>query len=103
VDAFSVTEVGVVNSTTETIISAVDLKYFPNPFSHQINISLDSKTPFQRGILDIFNAQGQKIESQQFTQPQELLTTGSEWVPGIYFLRLSLDGKVLAESKVIKS
>lgn len=102
VDAFSVTETAVVNDIQDAFTARAELKVFPNPFSNGANISIGLPESFETAQLDIFNAQGQKLVSRTITQTSEELNVGQNWAPGIYFLRLIIDGKIAGESKMIR-
>ncbi|KAA3641225.1 MAG: choice-of-anchor B family protein [Bacteroidetes bacterium] len=103
VDAFSVTEVGVVNSSNEPVIADIELKLFPNPFSEHLNIVIELEEPFNYGVIEIFNAVGQKMDQLKFSGEANQFQLGETLVPGIYFTRVSVDGNILEEKRVVKT
>ncbi len=103
VDAFSVTEVGVINSSDEPLAAQLGLQLFPNPFSEFVNVSIDFEESFNYGVLEIFNAMGQKMEHLKFSGVEMNFQLGANWVPGIYFTRVSIDGNILAEKRMVKT
>lgn len=103
VDAFVITEVGVINAADEPEGIVFDLELFPNPFTDFININLEINEPYNNGVMEIFNVMGQKIEQVKFTGAERNFQLGETWVTGIYFARVSIDGKILSENRVVKT
>lgn len=66
------------------------LKYHPNPTSNAINIELGQR--FEKISVKITNMLGKVLESQDVGQREQLTVTLPE-MPGVYFVRLSLDGR----------
>jgi len=75
---------------------------FPNPARHKVSFALDAP---QAGVvhLDIFNLNGEKIaDISQTCQPgaANLVWNCTAVAPGVYFVRLRMEGNVLAKTKV---
>jgi hypothetical protein len=88
---------------------AMQLNAFPNPFAGQLTLQLSLK---QRGRLtcEFYNIKGQKVRSladAQYASGEHLLiwdgcdNSGNKLSSGIYFMRMHLDGKLIATRKMV--
>ncbi len=81
-----------VRELDERVLPRFKLKQnYPNPFNPVT--SIDFSIPFgKRGLLSIFNINGQLIESHRFDEGcHRFFWDGSTYASGIYFYKLSLD------------
>ncbi|MEP6646111.1 MAG: T9SS type A sorting domain-containing protein [Saprospiraceae bacterium] len=74
---------------------------FPNPFSSEITISLDNE--IQNGMLSIFNNIGQEVKHVSNLSGHTFSLDRGDLTAGLYFLRLTNNGKVLMMNKVLIS
>ncbi len=96
------------SNTVELLRSATDafamIDVFPNPFTDQLSIRFGEVFP-EGGELDIYDIAGRQIHQEILAASTTELLTLREQVaslkPGIYFIRLSYEGKTRT-AKVIK-
>jgi hypothetical protein len=75
-------------SITETQDRNLSLEIFPNPATNEITIY---GLRFTIEKIEVFNAMGQRIFSQQLTaksQQQEIKINTAQWSNGIYFVKV---------------
>jgi len=77
-----------------------DLIIYPNPSRDIINITFEPQSGI--GVIEIYNLNGQKIESLHTQKGQSSLTWNAEHLPhGIYFVKLLTDNTVRAVRKIV--
>lgn len=103
VDAFSITEVGEVVNSVNSIDEDWELSLSPNPFTESINISFSTELSFEKANIEVYNGQGQIIRTLNINQQQTHLSFGQELPSGIYFIKFVVDGKVISGEKIVKS
>lgn len=96
---------------------STELQIVPNPASSQVNIVMPkqiheqlnthgvsfSHTQYQyKGVLEVFNLQGQMMHSAQVHQADTHNLDISHWPKGLYGLRLIVKGRKVAVGKLIK-
>ena len=88
------------SSTTSTdMISSNELKLFPNPVNNSLNIQLEEVAAYSLEVTDL---NGRKIYSSKLTgQNFELNTT--EWLSGIYIIKLTNEKGQIYFNKVVKA
>lgn len=101
IDKVLVVEEEVVNTGEAGLEQAAELNAFPNPFRHQLTVGYRLPAPAQTAQLQLFNVYGQLVQQQPLGDPTGQINIGQELSPGIYFLRLTANGKVLKTQKVI--
>jgi len=74
------------------------LKVYPNPASTIINVELGIKN--ETATVSIENMLGQIVSMQQTTQQLNQIDI-SVFVPGVYFVKLSVDGKMYVQKVII--
>lgn len=88
---------------------AVQLRTFPNPFTEQLTLLFNTK---QQGRIscEFYNVKGQKVRSltdMHYSSGDHMLiwdgcdNGGNKLGSGIYFMRMQLDGKVVATRKMV--
>lgn len=75
------------------------LKAFPNPFSNEININVDSEEEYQIVVLD---AQGRVISDTNMSSSNNVRLATDAWPEGLYIARYLQNGEVVGSQKVIK-
>ncbi len=75
----------------EIKIDESQLKVFPNPTSHIINIELDTESS---GTVDIYNIYGQFIMNARFESKEKLQINVSELPCGLFFLKLTTSSDI---------
>ena len=87
-----------------TISNSV-VKVFPNPYMEKINVSFDSKEAGATQIL-LCNASGTIVKklNQQAVAGSNTFTINnlSQQSAGVYFLNVSVNGKVVESKKIMK-
>ena len=68
-----------------------DLLIYPNPFSDQFHITVESEST-ERIDLRIFNVTGQLVISEKGIAPNTEIQTGSNLANGFYFLEVTQAG-----------
>ncbi|MEI6854052.1 MAG: T9SS type A sorting domain-containing protein [Bacteroidota bacterium] len=71
----------------------------PNPFSQSTLISF-GKT-YSSLALEVFNLQGQMLEREEYRNCYEIVFQRNQLSPGMYFIKLTLDGKIVETRKEI--
>jgi len=79
------------------------LLVFPNPTSADVTISYDYGTDaFSERSISVFDAMGRR---KTFTVPQGVQgnwnVNTSDWMPGIYVIRMEADGKALQTQRMV--
>lgn len=90
-------EVGITSTVGVNEIISSDFSLIPNPTSGQLTISLEEAST---GVLSIRNYLGQLVMKEEFNNTQEL-DVSLDGSPGIYFLQVESDGKIITK-KVVK-
>jgi hypothetical protein len=98
-----------VSTSDELSPVAIQLSTFPNPFTEQLTLLFNIK---QQGRLncEFYNVKGQKVRSladTHYSSGDHMLiwdgcdNSGNRLSSGIYFMRMQIDGKVVATRKMI--
>lgn len=72
---------------------------FPNPFSYQTVLKITDQ--IDNGTLHMYNSKGQTAREIKNVRGAEIIFRRDNLPPGLYFLRLTESGKVIAEEKMI--
>ena len=88
-------------STTsiKSISENTSLNIFPNPFTSETTLKTDFN--LKDATLTIYNALGQEVNNIKNISGQEIKLSRDNLVSGIYFIRLTLDNKVIATDKLV--
>ena len=88
-----------------TLLQNTDVTLSPNPFTTSFNINYTGKENGNISV-EIFNLNGQQITHLNQTvhagQNNILMTGGNKMNRGVYFLKVSQDGKTITTGKIIK-
>jgi len=98
IDDFKVREANTVIVGINEAINENGLEILGNPFSESFGLQISKNT--QTGIVDIYNANGQLIQSEEFFSNQRY-QLGGGWGSGIYYIHLLANSK-REISKVVK-
>ena len=101
------TNFGCLNSTCQTVvITSINEIYleaivniFPNPFSTQITLHADIN--FKDATLIIYNLYGQQVKQIINISGQTITLQRDNLPSGLYFIRLTQDGKIIATDKLV--
>lgn len=98
VDAFEVT--GEPLSSTPLVEANIfNIKTFPNPFTNILRVDFELDTD---GVLNVYNALGQKIEQINISATQNFVELGNNLTKGIYFVEIETEGQVSKSIRVVK-
>ena len=94
-----IVEAGSMNESTNTD----NLHITPNPATDHVNIVADAGLFGKRGVIDLFDATGKRMHSEQVNnfaalQPMDL---SAEWKEGLYLVMVRVEGQVLRSSRVV--
>ena len=86
---------------TQNLNEAVKVAYLPNPFTDfcQVNYTLTNNEPAN---IQITNALGQIVETQQIEAKEGSITIGKNLTAGIYFLQIEQNGRYTSPQKIVK-
>jgi hypothetical protein len=77
----------------------VDIQVFPNPTENLVNLVFDNS--FNRAKVEIYNYLGELVLYKELSENVSTIDV-SNFSTGVYFLRISLDGNLQKELKLIK-
>lgn len=97
---FSVADENAALAIEETDIAGV-LEFYPNPVSDKINFRLPDNTAFEYGQVEVYNLQGQIINTVNLTETQTLDV--SSYNEGVYFIRVANSQEVFVGKFVKQS
>ncbi len=101
-DLFQVTDSGAIETSGKSLNENVaELKAFPNPFTHQLNIRVEGLASPTAQLI-VLNTLGQTVYQTEVTKNHTLLNIGEELSNGVYFIRLLENGKETNTLRVIK-
>jgi hypothetical protein len=84
----------------EDFDKSADIKVYPNPADYYINIDMGSTT-LDKYRFELFDVTGKLMMSGNITDKITKLDLGS-YATDVYFIRLSLDNKLIKSFKVQK-
>jgi len=85
------------NKPALTSDAIIGVQVSPNPSSHEFTLSISSTTP---SVIRVINVQG-KLLSTHITS-SSTVKFGTELKPGVYFLQVMQNNKVIYNQKIIK-
>ncbi len=74
---------------------------YPNPSAGDFMVEIRGDNPVG-GKIEVFNAIGAKVVEKEIMPGEKQVRFNEDLVPGLYFVRTSLDGKSTAERLIIK-
>lgn len=91
--------------TCESILSSTEakktsFKFFPNPTYDYINLNVNMK--FENSNLSIFDVSG-KIVLESYLDKSNANINVNALLPGIYFVIISKDGKIITQERIVKN
>ncbi len=93
------TTVFVIPASIQDFYSNKSLSISPNPFSSQT--SLQSDNFLQNATLTLYNSFGQEVKQIAIINSQSTIINRENLPSGLYFIRLTEDGKILAADKLV--
>ena len=89
----------VIVDAQELAVAPPRLTIFPSPAQDWANVQLDGLVSVQTVELRVYNALGQELLRQPFSQAPQLYSFQvADWQPGVYFLTVWVDGERLVQS-----
>ncbi len=87
---------------TTTTGEPIRFSVSPNPATSWLDISFENNRPKANATLRLLSLQGQPLHLQSLPDTGHLRLDLTALPPGIYFLTLEVDGKVVQREKVVK-
>ena len=87
-------------SSTKNLLQNVSLEAFPNPFEQ--NFTFKYQLENNDANLLITNLLGQQIESHRLIGAHGNIQLGNDWISGVYFAKITQDGKTSEVLKIVK-
>ncbi len=87
-------------SSTKNLLQNVTLEAFPNPFEQ--NFTFKYQLENNDANLLITNLLGQQIESHRLSGAHGNIQLGNDWISGVYFAKITQDGKTSEVLKIVK-
>lgn len=75
---------------------------FPNPFQESITIDFDYAKSFQKAEVQVYSTIGELIKTTPVTTGQNSIDLPSGLPAGLYFVKMEIDGEVVAAEKLVK-
>lgn len=91
----------VMTDVAETIKNDPIFSFSPNPFSQTARISFSPGQTIGNIALEIYNLQGQLVATNHYTDCSNIILQRNGLCEGMYFLKLTLDGKRVETRKVV--
>lgn len=85
--------------TPELALTDVSAKFYPNPFTHTLNITIDDQFQNNQSELNIYNAVGALVFQKTLTDTQTSIDT--DLSAGIYFYKVISDNGNVQSGKLI--
>ena len=80
-----------------------EVTLFPNPFSNQINIHIPNIPENNEIKVKIFNSIGRLVTNEIFYDSQAIQLNVGNYAKGIYYCSIELNGKIIANKKLVKA
>lgn len=78
------------------------LKVWPNPTTGVFSVQCSEFSVEGEKIMRVFSAQGIKVEEVKVPDGKEIMSiNASDWLKGLYYVQLIIEGKAIANQKVI--
>lgn len=78
-----------------------DIRVFPNPATDMIRISLDETLLSQSPVYELFDLSGRLLQQDRLTDASQTVNL-SNFVPGLYILKVSDNNQTLKTFKIVK-
>lgn len=101
VDAFLVRDAGLIATEDPNRLNA-EVKIFPNPFQDQVFFEYKIAQSYNTGRVSIHTVLGQEVTQRIIRDQQGRLELQWPGAPGVYFVRLEIDGQWTETMKVVK-
>jgi len=101
-DAFFVTDNNPLSTVYQPVDFAASMTATPNPFSTEAVMEYTLDTDFDKAYFVVHNQLGQEVELIELTTNEGTIALGSKLATGMYFVRLEVDGTLVATEKIVK-
>ncbi len=101
-DAFLVTDNNPLSTVYQPVGFAASLTASPNPFSANTIMNYTLDTAFDEARFVVHNQLGQEVELVELTANAGTVALGAKLSTGMYFVRLEVDGTLVATEKIVK-
>ena len=101
-DAFLVTDNNPLSTVYQVVDFDVSLVAQPNPFSVESVMAYTLGTDFDEAHFVLHNQLGQQVERVELSSTTGNVALGSKLATGMYFVRLEVDGTLVATEKIVK-
>ena len=101
-DAFSVTDNNPLSTVYQPVGFDVSMTATPNPFSSESVMNYTLATNFDEARFVVHNQLGQEVELVELTATEGTIALGAKLATGMYFVRLEVDGTLVATEKIVK-
>ncbi len=83
--------------------SDLGIDLFPNPANDRVNIVADPSLFGQRAVIEVFNASGTRVHTEQVNSFDALqpLALSREWVEGLYLVMVRVEGQAPKAARVV--
>jgi len=89
------------HSISATFTTSIDFKVFPNPFKEQLNLKIKSPAEYQFKVF-ILSLANKLIYNMDNVPGNTLIPLNLNIAPGLYILKLYLNGKPISTVKIIR-
>ncbi len=101
-DAFLVTDNNPISAVYQPVDFAASLVASPNPFAAYTIMDYTLDTDFDEARFVVHNQLGQEVELVKLTANEGTVALGAKLATGMYFVRLEVDGTLVATEKIVK-
>jgi len=101
-DAFLVTDNNPISAVYQPVDFVASLTATPNPFSAESVMEYTLDTDFDEARFVVHNQLGQEVELIELTANEGNVALGAKLATGMYFVRLEVDGILVATEKIVK-
>ena len=89
-----------ITGTEDVLQENVSVNVYPNPFENSATLEVKGGD-FENLELEIIDLTGRVLRRQQSSSTHQLQIERGDLLPGLYFYRLSADGKLLNTGKML--
>lgn len=91
------------SSQVEDTTPRFGLEVAPNPFAQQFYLKYQLNQGDGQALIRVMNALGQQVEARSLTTLSGTAEFGQQYLPGVYWISLEINGQALETLKVVKT